>query len=224
MPLLLLLSATTGVIDAVSVLGLGKVFTANMTGNIVFLGLAFAGTAGFAIGPSLTALLFFLAGAAIGGRIYRVSGPARLRRWAITGATAEAVLLTAAAVVALGYSTAALSQIVGQYATIALMALAMGLRNATMRELNAPDFSTTVLTTILTAIAADSSLAGGKNPGFAHRLASVAAIFSGAAVGALMVMRVGLVVPLLFAASLALIGLMIVVRHGPERLRTTGSS
>ena len=37
-PFLLLLSATTGLVDAVSVLGLGYVFTANMTGNIVFLG------------------------------------------------------------------------------------------------------------------------------------------------------------------------------------------
>ena len=42
--LLLLLSATTGLVDAVSVLGLGKVFTANMTGNVVFLGFAAAQT------------------------------------------------------------------------------------------------------------------------------------------------------------------------------------
>jgi uncharacterized membrane protein YoaK (UPF0700 family) len=48
--LLLLLSMTTGLVDAISVLGLGKVFTANMTGNIVFLGFAAAGTSGFQIG------------------------------------------------------------------------------------------------------------------------------------------------------------------------------
>ena len=45
--LLLALTITTGLIDAVSVLGLGRVFTANMTGNIVFLGLfspAYPGT------------------------------------------------------------------------------------------------------------------------------------------------------------------------------------
>jgi len=41
--LLLLLSVTTGLVDAASVLGLGKVFTANMTGNVVFLGFAAAG-------------------------------------------------------------------------------------------------------------------------------------------------------------------------------------
>jgi Protein of unknown function (DUF1275) len=41
-PLLLLIATTTGLVDAVSVLGLGLVFCANMTGNIVFLGFALA--------------------------------------------------------------------------------------------------------------------------------------------------------------------------------------
>ena len=45
--LMILLSATTGLVDAVSVLGLGKVFTANMTGNVVFLGFAAVGVPGF---------------------------------------------------------------------------------------------------------------------------------------------------------------------------------
>ncbi len=63
-PLLLLISATTGLIDAVSVLGLGKVFTANMTGNIVFLGFALAGTPGFSWLLYVVALLSFAVGLA----------------------------------------------------------------------------------------------------------------------------------------------------------------
>jgi len=55
-PLLLLLSFTTGLVDATSVLGLGKVFTANMTGNIVFLGFAAVGTPGFTVAPYLIAI------------------------------------------------------------------------------------------------------------------------------------------------------------------------
>ena len=54
--LLLLLSVTTGLVDAISVLGLGKVFTANMTGNVVFLGFAASGAQGFAIAPYLFAI------------------------------------------------------------------------------------------------------------------------------------------------------------------------
>jgi len=43
---LLVLTFTTGVIDAASYLGLGHVFTANMTGNIVLLGFGIAGGSG----------------------------------------------------------------------------------------------------------------------------------------------------------------------------------
>src|SRR2546430_14614344 len=69
LPLLLLaLTVTTGLIDAVSVLGLGRVFTANMTGNVVFLGFALARVPGFSLVRSLAALAAFLAGAVIGGR------------------------------------------------------------------------------------------------------------------------------------------------------------
>ncbi len=78
--LLLVLTVTTGLIDAVSVLGLGRVFTANMTGNIVFLGFALAGVPGFSRPRSLAALAAFLVGAVIGGRLgARLEGSQR--RW-----------------------------------------------------------------------------------------------------------------------------------------------
>jgi hypothetical protein len=47
-----------------------------------------------------------------------------------------------------------------------------------------PDLTTTVLTLTLTGLAADSSLAGGSNPGWARRAGSVGAMFAGAAGGA----------------------------------------
>src|SRR2546425_12582849 len=75
--LLLVLTVTTGLIDAVSVLGLGRVFTANMTGNVVFLGFALARVPGFSAVRSLAALAAFLAGAVIGGRpAIPLAGPA----------------------------------------------------------------------------------------------------------------------------------------------------
>ena len=42
-------TAAVGIVDAVSVLGLGRVFVASMTGNVVFLGFAAAGVPGFAL-------------------------------------------------------------------------------------------------------------------------------------------------------------------------------
>jgi uncharacterized membrane protein YoaK (UPF0700 family) len=68
-PVLLALTAVAGLVDAASVLGLGRVFTANMTGNVVFLGFAAAGAPGLSFARSSAALLAFYLGAVIGGRI-----------------------------------------------------------------------------------------------------------------------------------------------------------
>jgi len=67
------------------------------------------------------------------------------------------------------------------YAVIILTAIAMGLRNATVRRLAVPDLTTTVLTLTLTGLAADSSLAGGNNPRSLRRIFSVVAMFGRAA-------------------------------------------
>jgi uncharacterized membrane protein YoaK (UPF0700 family) len=67
---------------------------------------------------------------------------------------------------------------------VVLTGLAMGIRNATVRKLAVRDLTTTVLTLTLTGLVADSSLAGGSNPGWLRRTASVGAMSAGAAAGA----------------------------------------
>src|SRR2546429_9602029 len=64
---LLVLTFTTGLVDAVSYLGLGRVFTANMTGNIVLLGFGIAGGTGLPVVAPLVSLGSFLVGAGAGG-------------------------------------------------------------------------------------------------------------------------------------------------------------
>src|SRR5207237_9721773 len=66
---LLGLTAVTGVVDAVSFLGLGHIFTANMTGNVVFLGFALGGGTGVSVARSLTALSAFACGGVCGGGV-----------------------------------------------------------------------------------------------------------------------------------------------------------
>src|ERR1700693_6134635 len=68
---LLVLTFTTGVVEAVSYLGIGHVFTANMTGNIVFLGFGIAGSGGLPVVAPLVSLAAFLAGAGAGGVLAR---------------------------------------------------------------------------------------------------------------------------------------------------------
>jgi uncharacterized membrane protein YoaK (UPF0700 family) len=60
--LLLALTVLAGVVDAVSILRLGHVFVATMTGNLVFIGLGLAGAKGFAVGTSALAVGGFLTG------------------------------------------------------------------------------------------------------------------------------------------------------------------
>ena len=89
-----------------------------------------------------------------------------------------------------------------RYALIVPLAIAMGIQNATARRLAVPDLTTTVLTLTLTGLAADSRLAGGPGGHPARRLIAVTAMFTGALVGALLVINVDLVLPLSIAAVL----------------------
>src|SRR3989449_736223 len=167
---LLVLTAATGLIDAVSYLALGHVFTANMTGNVVFLAFAVAGAPGLSIARSLVSLAAFLAGAVAGGRLAARLGSGPQHRWVATAVAVEAALLLAAALVVAAGTHAALLAV---YGDIVLTALAMGVRNATVRKIALPDLTTTVLTLTLTGLAADSALAGGANPRAWRRAASV---------------------------------------------------
>jgi len=211
-PVLLALTAVTGLVDAASVLGLGRVFTANMTGNVAFLGFAAAGAPGLSFARSGAALLAFLLGAVIGGRISIRAGEGPPRSAAVAFA-AEAVLLLAAMGVAVGAGADLLSAPGRLYAVIALTGLAMGIRNAVVRKLAVPDLTTTVLTLTITGLAADSPLAGGAGPRWPRRVASVVSMLAGAAAGAWLVARsVALV---LGVASLVTAACALVVLRDP---------
>jgi uncharacterized membrane protein YoaK (UPF0700 family) len=173
----------TGLVDAASFLGLGHIFTANMTGNVVFLGFAAAGAPGLSFERSGIALAAFAAGAVLGGRMVILLRD-RPRHLLPTSAFAlEAALLLAAGAAAIGSGTDLTDRGTVLYAVIILTGLAMGLRNATVRKLGVADLNTTVLTLGITGFAADSSLAGGANPGWRRRGGSVAIMFAGAALG-----------------------------------------
>nr|WP_051653866.1 YoaK family protein [Kitasatospora cheerisanensis] len=182
------LTAVSGLIDAVSYLGLDHVFAANMTGNVVVVGFALAGAPGFSVLGSLTSLGAFLLGAALAGRL--TTG--RLR----PALAVETVLHLAAAGVAFAWGTRGALQ----YGLIALLALAMGLRNATVRSLGVPDLTTTVLTMTLTGLAADT-LSGRRSPRQRRRLLATLTMTAGTVPGAVLVLHQHLPWALLLAAA-----------------------
>src|SRR5256714_2458182 len=204
---LLVLTFTTGLVDAVSYLGLGRVFTANMTGNIVFLGFGIAGSGGLPVVAPLVSLGAFLLGAGGGGVLAKRMGdrhPAHLAR----ALALEVSLIGVAAVLAAAVDIRP-SAVSGDV-VIALLAFAMGVRNATVRRLDVPDLTTTVLTMTLTGLAADSPAAGGPGKGSARRVAAVLAMLTGALAGALL-LKTSLVLPLVAAAGLALVTWLVYV-------------
>jgi len=211
-PLLIFLSATTGLVDAASVLGLGKVFTANMTGNVVFLGFAAADLPGFDARIYLLAIATFMAGAVMAGRTGRRFVGKPLRQWLLISALVEASLLALAAVVAIGFDIAAQPPL-RVAAIVSLTAIAMGFRNATVRQLKVPDLTTTVLTMTITGLAADSTLAGGGNANWKRRGASIVGLLAGATLGAVLLKHVGLAAPLALAATLILSATLVAARH-----------
>ncbi len=180
--ILLAMTVVTGMVDAVSFLALGRVFTANMTGNVVLLGFALAGAPGLSLSRSSVALVAFLLGATLGGRVS--FDESSWHHWADRASTLEAVLLGVAALTAVGMSSGAVTSQLRVDAIITSTGVAMGLRNAIVRKLAVPDMTTTVLTLTITGLAADSTLAGGDNPRWQRRVAAILAMILGAFAGA----------------------------------------
>jgi uncharacterized membrane protein YoaK (UPF0700 family) len=195
---LLALTFTTGLVDAASYLGLGHVFTANMTGNIVLLGFGIAGGSGLPVLAPLVSLAAFLAGSRAGGVLATKLGhrhPAHIG----SALAIEAGVILVAALLAIVFTIHAGTIKAG--IVIALLAFAMGVRNATVRRIGVPDLTTTVLTMTLTGLAADG-LSAKARAGAARRVAAVIAMLAGALAGALL-LKSSLTLPLLAAAALA---------------------
>jgi uncharacterized membrane protein YoaK (UPF0700 family) len=211
---LALLTVVSGFVDAVSFLGLGHVFTANMTGNVVLIGFAAAGAPGFSVAASLTALVCFLAGAVAGGRLSR-RVPLQ-RHLLLVVMVVEATCLAAAAVVA--GSVPAIGSGWPRFTAIGLLALGMGTRNAAVRRIGVRDMSTSVLTTTLTGLASDSSLGGGTNPNARLASTTILSMFGGALVGAVLVLHAGATWSLSVAAGIVAATAVYFARTAPQEL------
>lgn len=197
---LLALTFTTGIVDAVSYLGLGRVFTANMTGNVVLLGFGIVGGYGLPVLAPFVSLLAFVIGSGVGGALGRRLGNH-------TRHISAALVIEVGLIVLCAVLTATVTLHRNAFsgdAVIALLAFAMGVRAATVRRLAVPDLTTTVLTMTLTGLAADSRLAGGDGAGTARRVVAVMAMFAGACAGAGAV-KVSLTLALAIAGLLAFV-------------------
>lgn len=194
----------TGLIDAVSYLGIGSVFTANMTGNVVLLGFGLAGAGDFSISRSLLALLAFAAGSAVAGRLARTWHHTPFVWFRRTTAIEIALLLVAGGLLAGIPAGLITPDEPRRFAAIAVLALAMGMRNATVRRLGFTDVPTTVLTSTITDIASDSRLGGGERRRQAIRATAIGSMLLGAFAGTLLT-RTGPLLTLSAAVAVLLV-------------------
>lgn len=213
---LLLLTASTGLIDAVSYLSLDRVFTGNMTGNVLFLGFAAVGVEGIPFLNNAVALAGFVLGSIVGGRVVP-RGKADVlplaSLWTLAVGTAVAAVLCGVWF-AVGDDLGTPAML----AVTALLAALMGAQVAAVKPVGNADITTVVVTSTLANLSRDSRLAGaprGANSGWLDRFLAVVAMGVGAMVGAAVIraasgqaaLAVGLV--LILAAT----GVLLLVRR-----------
>lgn len=193
--LLVGLTFSSGAVDAISFIALGKVFTAFMTGNFVFLGLRAAGEPG----PNVVTVLVSLAGFALGviacKRIIRASKGSSV--WPQEATLALGVAVVAQAAFVAGWmatsghpSTGVTDLLVG------LSALAMGIQSGAVLSLGVRGVFTTAVTATMIFLASD--VAEKSSARERARLAGVLiALFAGATAGGLLLIHARTYAPVL---------------------------
>jgi uncharacterized membrane protein YoaK (UPF0700 family) len=206
---LILMSAltfSTGVFDAIGYLGLDKVFTGNMTGNVVILFMGFGGATGIPVVGPLAALFTFMLGAVVAGRTLRN----RVAGWNhhSTGLLVGAGVLLAMVGSALAVQPS-LAQAPTNVVLTSLLAFGMGAQAGVARHIGVRDINTVVVTSTIVGLAYDSVLGARLGQTWHRRAFSILLIGLGATTGTLL-LRVGIHYGVLLAAcvliSVALIG------------------
>lgn len=176
--LLVLLTSVTGSVDAASYLGLGRLFTGNMTGNVAVIG--FAAGAAMPLRRAVIAFAAFVAGTIAAGRIVRRADVTHT--WPRQATICIGVTFCMVLVVFLAWVGRRSAP--APAAAAAFLAFAMGVQGAATKRLSVADLPTTVVTSTLTGLGADSRLAAGSSIRWRRRASAVAALLAGAAIGA----------------------------------------
>lgn len=204
--LMLALTFSTGIIDAVGYLGLDRVFTGNMTGNVVILGMGLLGANHLPVIGPIIALAGFVVGAMAGGRVLRpVSDGWTSRSTALFAVVGIIILGLAIALFILGSDMA----LPAQFTATATLGIAMGAQAATARHIAVKDVTTVVITSTLAGLACDSFFGGKKSQPWKRRVSAVVLIGLGAVTGAASLnvhIALGLLISGIITLAAALLG------------------
>ncbi len=213
---LLLLTFATGLADSISILALGHVFVANMTGNVIFLGFWLAPRTSIDLTAVAVALPTFICTTIVSGRLSRHFG-SRSRTWITTVLTIEIVLLMALSVLA---GTGVLRyQADSKLVMIGILAVTFGLQHSSARQFGIQELSTTVLTSTIVSFGLDSRLAGGTGERQRLRIGVVATMCAGAFFGATMSRYV--IAPVFVVTAAVIATSLLIFRFGPPAAKIT---
>jgi uncharacterized membrane protein YoaK (UPF0700 family) len=215
---LLLLTFATGLADSISILVLGHVFVANMTGNVIFLGFWLAPRTSIDLTAVVVALPTFVCTTILSGRLSRHFGD-RARPWITTVLATEIVLLVALSILAgtgvLHYHNNTKLIMIG------ILAVTFGLQHSSARQFGIQELSTTVLTSTIVSLGLDSRLAGGMGERAKLRFSVVFTMCAGALVGATMSRFV--VAPVFAVTAAVVAASLLIFRFGPTEKKTAAA-
>src|ERR1700758_718670 len=215
---LLLLTFATGLADSISILVLGHVFVANMTGNVIFLGFWLAPRTSIDLTAVAVALPTFVGTTILSGRLSRLFGE-RTRAWITTVLATEIALLAVLSILAgagvLHYHDNSKLIMIG------VLAVTFGLQHSSARQFGIQELSTTVLTSTIVSLGMDSRLAGGTGARQKLRFSVVLTMCAGAFVGASMSR---FVVAPVFGVTAAVVAISLLIsRFGPNATETNAA-
>ena len=204
--LLLSLTFATGAVDVQSYLGLGGIFTANMTGNTIFLAIAFGQLNVGAAVRSGVAIAGFAVGAYAAGRWLEPSKDPGA--WPPVVTRVLAVELAFSGAFAIGWAVSGAHPAAGPtFLLIALSATGMGLQSAVGRRLAVPSLTTNVLTMAMTGLMAELAAVGISGPNVRRWTFAILSMAAGAALGAFLFLALPVYLPLLpFGVLLVVVG------------------
>jgi len=146
------LSIAAGSADALAFLTLGHVFTCNMTGNVVLLGIGLGQGHLADAAWSLYVLVIFMLGVAFGARLSRHIADEDWPRLAARLLGLEKIMLL---LFAMGWSFAPHDKEPWTCLLVALLAFAMALQSVAWTRLRAPGVGTTAITSTIVAFATE---------------------------------------------------------------------
>jgi uncharacterized membrane protein YoaK (UPF0700 family) len=217
--LLVGLTFSSGALDAICFLGLGKIFTAFQTGNLVFLGIDAADDGGPDAVRVLCSLVAFAVGVFAGSRLVKTSQGSGLWPRRVT-ITLSACLAALAAFFVLWTVTSGRPGTASGDVLAAVAALAMGLQSAAVMSLAVTGVFTTAATATVIFVMRDLADRSRTQAAERVRLAGVLlALCAGAAAGGFLLAHAREYAPLVpLATTFVVIATASIALHAGPRL------